>query len=286
VISKRVLFILLALVTALTIGVVAITFQPQATLSNESFKFDGLTRTYLLHVPLSYDGMTPTPLVIVLHGYTGTAAGIEASTKFTAKSDKEGFIVVYPEGLSRRWNVGFGALEFSTDDVGFINELINRLEQKYNIDPNRIYVAGFSNGAMMADLLGAELSERIAAIAPVAGSIGAVMNNILECIPEPLQPVSVIVFHGTADTSVPYEGDRYLSVAESVAFWVRHDGCSTNPQNETGSDGNVIKSVYTDGTNGTEVVLYTLIGYGHVWPATPINATDIIWDFFISHPKQ
>jgi polyhydroxybutyrate depolymerase len=111
------------------------------------------------------------------------------------------------------------------------------------------------------------------------------MNNVLEIIPDPSQPVSVIVFHGTADTSVLYEGDGFLSVAESVAFWVRHDGCFINPQNETISNGQVIKSVYSGGTNGTEVVLYTIVNLAHDWPTTPINATDIIWDFFISHPK-
>jgi polyhydroxybutyrate depolymerase len=210
---------------------------------------------------------------------------METLTGFTAKSDKEGFIVVYPQGLVQRWNVGFGSLKFDTDDVGFINELINRLEQKYAIDPNRIYVTGFSNGAMMAYLLGAALSDKIAAIAPVAGSVGAMMNNVLEIIPDPSQPVSVIVFHGTADTSVLYEGDGFLSVAESVAFWVRHDECFINPQNETSSNGQVIKSVYSGGLNGTEVVLYTIVNLAHDWPTTPINATDIIWNFFISHPK-
>ena len=285
-ISKKILFVILAFVVVLSISIVAIKLWPQATLSKESFEFDDLTRTYLVHVPSSYDDNMPTPLVIVLHGYTGTAEGMETLTEFTAKSDEEGFIVVYPQGLVQRWNVGFGTLKFDTDDVGFINELINRLEQKYAIDPNRIYVTGFSNGAMMAYLLGAELSDKIAAIAPVAGSIGAMMNNVLEIIPDPSQPVSVIVFHGTADTSVLYEGDGFLSVAESVAFWVRHDGCSMNPQNETSSNGQVIKSVYSGGTNGTEVVLYTIVDLAHDWPTTPIKATDIIWDFFLSHPKQ
>jgi polyhydroxybutyrate depolymerase len=285
-ISKKILFVILAFVVVLSISVVAIMLWPQAALYKESFVFDGLTRTYLVHVPSSYDDNMPIPLVIVLHGYTGTAEGMDTLTGFTTKSDEEGFIVVYPQGLVQRWNVGFGSLKFDADDVSFINELINRLEQKYAIDRNRIYVTGFSNGAMMAYLLGAELSNKIAAIAPVAGSIGAITNNVLERIPDPSQPVSVIVFHGTADTSVLYEGDGFLSVAESVAFWVRHDECSANPQNETSSNGQVIKSVYTGGTNGTEVVLYTIVNLAHDWPATPIMATDIIWDFFASHPKQ
>ena len=287
-ISRKVLFALLALVIVFSTCIVVIEFWLQKANSSETFVFDGLTRTCYIHIPPSYDGTRPVPLVIVLHGYTGNARGIESLTGFSAKADKEGFIAVYPEGVAQRWNVGFGMLKFDTDDVGFINELINRLEQKYKIDPKRIYVTGFSNGAMMSYLLGAELSDKIAAIAPVAGSIGS-MTYGLEQIPEPSQPVSVIGFHGTADTSVPYEGDGFLSVAESVAFWVSHDGCFIIPQNETMSDGKVIISVYTGGANGTEVVLYTIIGLDHSWPRQTIGvieATDIIWDFFASHPKQ
>jgi polyhydroxybutyrate depolymerase len=267
-----------------------------SALSKETFMFGGIERIYFLHVPPSYDGNKPFPLVIVLHGRTQSP--LDAQIYFTtAKSDKEGFIVVYPEGLVHGaedtcWNVGSGRYKFDTDDVGFIRELINRLEQGYNIDQKRIYVAGGSNGAMMAYLLGAEFSDRIAAIASVAGSIGVMTDQGPEQIPEPSQPVSVIIIHGTEDESIPYEGGgswNRLSVAESVAFWVKHNGCSTNSQNETSSDGQVVKSVYTGGTNGTEVVLYTLVGYGHIWPTTsssPISATDIVWDFFASHPKQ
>lgn len=265
-----------------------IKFWPRSDNSNEvlNFEFGGLRRTVYTHVPPNYDGTKPVPLVIVLHGYSGSARGIEASTRFSEKADEEGFIVVFPEGVSQRWTVGFGSLKFDVDDVGFIKELINKLEQKYLIDPKRIYVTGFSNGAMMSHLLGAELSGKIAAIAPVAGSIGAVTNGVLERIPEPSQPVSVLIIHGTDDRSVQYEGNGFLSVAESVLFWVEHNGCSLVPHNETLSEGNVIISVYGGGMNGSEVVLYTLIDVGHVWPNTPISATDVIWDFFENHPKQ
>jgi polyhydroxybutyrate depolymerase len=295
-ISKKVLFIILAVVIVLSAVVAVIKLWPQDALSKESFEFSGIERTYLLHVPPSYNGRTSVPLVIMLHGATQTSFDAHSHSGFTSKSDKESFIVVYPEGIGQSWNGPFGvgeAYENNIDDVGFIRELINRLEQKYNIDPNRIYVAGFSNGAMMAYRLAAELSDKIAAIAPVAGSIGGKYNEStpLQIIADPMHPVAVIIFHGTSDTEVDYYGimpsisvgNTPLSVAKSVAFWVSHDGCSANPQNETSSDGNTIKSVYTGGTNSTEVVLYTLVGGTHEWPAT---ATEIIWDFFVNHPKQ
>ncbi|MBS7614435.1 polyhydroxybutyrate depolymerase [Candidatus Bathyarchaeota archaeon] len=283
--SLKALFIISVLVI-LIIGFAIIEFWPRSNNSYEVLEFGGLRRTFYVHVPPSYDGTKPIPLVIVLHGYSGSARGIEASSRFSEKADEEGFFVVYPEGVSQRWTVGFGSLKFDVDDVGFINELINSLEQKYLIDLKRIYVTGFSNGAMMSHLLGAELSDKIAAIAPVAGSIGAVTNGLLEQIPEPDQPVSVLVIHGTSDNSVQYGGNGFLSVAESVSFWVEHNRCASVPQNETLPDGNVIVSVYGGGTNGTEVVLYTLIDVGHVWPNMPISATDVIWEFFEDHPKK
>jgi polyhydroxybutyrate depolymerase len=279
-ISRKIVFVLVGLVAALSVGVVVYIIRTQNFPSTPSFVFGGIERTYLLHVPPSYDGRTAVPLVIVLHGY-GETSTVAQNFITVAKSDKEGFILVCPQGVNAQWNAGFGAFNSSIDDVGFIRELINRLEQKYAIDPRRIYVAGFSNGAMMAYRLGAELSDRIAAIAPVAGSIGGMTGTVPKCISEPTQEVSVIVFHGTSDGSVPYGGGSYISVAESVAFWVRCDGCSTNPVNET--SGSLIKSVYAGGRNGTEVVLYTVVGGGHEWPVT---ATDTIWDFFGSHPKQ
>ena len=303
-ISRKIVFVLIAVVVALSVGIVVYRLQPQALYSKETFQFGGIGRTYYLHIPPSYNGRTSVPLVIVIHGFTETIEDIETRTGFTPKSDKEGFIVVYPEGVVESWNAHYGmgkAHEQNIDDVGFINEIINRLEQKYVIDPKRIYVTGLSNGAMMAYRLGAELSDRIAAIAPVAGSIGGQANEsaILERIPEPSQPVSVIIFHGTNDALVNYYGGLPsdttvgkrvdLSVAEAVAFWVRCDGCSINPLNETSSDGKVIKSVYSGGNNGTEVVLYTLVGWVHDWPRQSlgvIEATDIMWDFFESHPKQ
>jgi polyhydroxybutyrate depolymerase len=292
--SRKVLFVLVALVATLAAGVAH---------SENSFVFSGSERTYLLHVPSSYDGRTSRPLIIMLHGSTQTAEGAQAFSGFSEKSDQEGFIVVYPQGAIfhfgiKDWNIkqfAHYAPADAPDDVGFVNELISRLEQEYKIDPKRIYIAGFSAGAHMTYLLGAELSYRIAAIAPVAGSVGSRADNEIYYIPEPSQPLSVISFCGTVDFTylgfaVPRDSPKAktLSVAESIAFWVRCDGCSPTPQNETSSDGKVTKTVYTGGKNGTEVVSYTLVNVGHVWPASPpyIAATDIIWDFFKSHPKQ
>jgi polyhydroxybutyrate depolymerase len=238
--------------------------------------FGGIERSYLLHVPSSYNGRTTVPLVIMLHGSSQNPTQTQTFSKFSAKSDEEGFVVVCPQGTFFHlgildWNIKQFtnyAPDGGPDDVGYINELINRLEQEYKIDPKRIYIAGFSAGAHMAYLLGAELSERIAATAPVAGSVGSRADNEICYIPEPAQPLAVIAFCGTVDFTylgfgVPRDSPRAetLSVAESIAFWVRCDGCTPTPKNETSFDGKAIinTTVYANGKNGTEVILYTLV---------------------------
>jgi polyhydroxybutyrate depolymerase len=268
----------------------------------------GRERTYLLHLPPVYDGNRSLPLVIVLHGGGGNAEGAVRMTGFSKKADKEGFVVVYPNGSGRlktrllTWNSGNCcgyAMDSDMDDVGFIRGLIDELVKTRAIDPNRVYVTGMSNGGMMAYRLGCELSEKIAAIAPVAGAL-----NIENC--QPANPVSVIIFHGTADEHVLYNGgepikkvDRHArvdkSVSYAVSFWVKHDACSDTPKRS--EKGSIRTEIYDGGKDGAEVVLYTVNGGGHAWPggeayllgAEPtkeISATDLMWDFFVRHPKM
>ena len=224
-------------------------------------------------------------------------------------ADKENFIVVYPNGSGRRsdrlltWNSGnccaYARLR-NVDDTAFIRALIDALERKYAIDPKRIYATGLSNGGMMSYRLGCELTDQLAAIAPVAGAL-----NVKDC--QPSQPISVVIFHGTADRMVRYEGGKPVqqfdllsrtdnSVAYAVDFWVRHNGCSTTPQ--TTRQGPIRTDVYTGCRNSTGVTLYTIEGQGHAWPggvkffpraAEPtheLSANDAMWSFFKSHPKR
>lgn len=285
----------------------------------ESITVDGIERTYLIHFPTSYDGAEPVPLLIVFHGGGGNGRNIQETTDFNEKSDKEGFIVVYPQGTGRldnfllTWNVGFCcgyAYQNQIDDVGFIRELIYYIQSQYNVNYSRIYATGISNGGMMTYRVGAELSDIFAAIAPVAASIGgqATEQEMLWMIPGPVEPVSVIAFHGMNDSRVPYDGGipaandtkgaySYLSVNESIAFWVERDQCTDTPIRNISSSGNIIYDIYSNGTNGTEVVLYSIVDGGHAWPGgrkgreqgdeptEDISATDLMWSFFENHPK-
>jgi len=276
----------------------------------ETMVAGGKTRNYLLHIPPGYDGQKKMSLVIVLHGGGGNARFTAEMTGMSVKADTAGFIAVYPNGTGPlgderilTWNAGNCcgyALDNNIDDVGFIRELINKLESKLAIDTARIYATGISNGGMMSYRLACELADKIAAIAPVAGAMGMADCN-------PANPVAVIIFHGTADEHVLFEGgvprqqldthpriDKPVSYA--VDFWVKADGCSATSAKET--KGNIVKSVYSGGKNGTEVILYTIIGGKHAWPGgksawlggdvptKEISATDLMWDFFASHPKQ
>ena len=275
---------------------------------------DGLIRSYRLHIPPTYNSSQATPLVLILHGGGGRSVTMERKTDFSILSDQHGFIAVYPNGISRffslrrMWNGGYCcgiALDTNTDDVGFMEKLIRHLQSELNIDPARIYITGHSNGAIMTYRLGAELSHLIAAIAPVAGAIGGkeTEESPLYVIPKPVGPVSVITFHGKLDENVPYDGGqgnrsrRYgsdLSVNESIAFWVNHTGCNPNLQTEISESKNIIHDIYKNGRNGTEVHLYTIVNGGHGWPGSgtgdrptqEISATEIMWTFFSTHPKQ
>ncbi|OPY75328.1 MAG: Esterase PHB depolymerase [Syntrophorhabdus sp. PtaU1.Bin058] len=272
----------------------------------------GMARTYRLYIPTIYVVQKPksVPLVIVLHGGGGNAKNAARVTGFSQKANTEGFIVAYPDGTSwigrnifLTWNSGNCcgyALENNIDDVGFIKALIEKLEKELPIDPKRIYVTGISNGAMMSYRLACELSDKIAAIGPVAGAL-----NVKDC--NPAYPVSVVIFHGKFDDHVRYNGGKSLKMADNhdrtdtpvsyaVSFWTKNDQCSATPERE--EKGRLVKELYTGGLSGTEVLLYTIMDGGHAWPGGKklgyigadepiygVSATDLIWEFFKNHPK-
>jgi polyhydroxybutyrate depolymerase len=168
----------------------------------DSIIFAGLKRTYRIHIPTSYDKANPIPLLIVLHGGGGIGEGMVKLTQggFNKLSDKEGFIVVYPDGIEKHWNDGrenvkYRAHREKIDDIGFISALIEHFEKQYNIDIKRVYATGISNGAMMSFRLGCELSEKMAAIAPVAGSMPE--NLPTRCSPSRSISVLIIVIQKT-----------------------------------------------------------------------------------------
>jgi len=275
-------------------------------------------RDVILHVPPTYDGNSQLPLLIVLHGGGGSGEQIHRQIDMDADADDYGFVVAYPNGSGRlgetllTWNAGHCcgySLDNNIDDVGYISAIIDQLLNDYAIDPARVYIAGMSNGAMMAYRAGAELSEKIAGIAPVAGSIGGQLRVKYPAVSleQPVEPVAVMAFHGMQDQHVLYDGGMGpeainqgridSSVEKSIAFWVEANECDSNPYRESHFDGNILIDDYYDGCLGNSaVVLVTIVDGGHAWPGTKsgigdepnhqISANQMMLEFFLARPKQ
>ncbi len=298
-------------------------------------------RPYTVHLPPSYDGIQLHPVVIDIHGGGGNkkSARLQTCPNQNLKNpgcldrvaDCEGFIVVYPNGTFetplakniRTFNAGGGAdgyvcmsdyaCDENVDDVRFFSDLLDALETNYRIDPVRIYVTGFSNGAAMSHRLACELSNRIAAIAPIAA--GNQYSTIRDCTP--VRSVPVLEIHGTADRCSPYDGgDRRctrlqdyglrISVPDTVAGWVSRNGCGSTPVVEDWVDADpsdettVTQMSYPDCSNGGDVTLLRINGGGHTWPggsdglpgwmvgkvSREFNANKVMLEFFESHPMR
>jgi len=314
---KNKISLIILILISVTIPAILISCRSRAQADPEgvsTLTHDGLTRTYRVYIPTDYDKNKATPLVFVLHGGGGSGKNMDKLTGFNIIAEREGFIVVYPDGIEEHWNDGREvenrvACEEKIDDVGFISALIDHLGEYLNIDRERVYATGISNGGLMSFRLAYELSEKIAAIAPVTANIGEDLYNNSS----PGKPISVLVMNGTEDPLVPWGGGdihffnlkklgKVISTEETIKFWVEHNKCSKDPEitelPDTEDDGTkVIKESYTGGTEGTEVILYKIEGGGHTWPGgwqylgekiigktcRDINGSEIIWEFFKRH---
>jgi polyhydroxybutyrate depolymerase len=262
-----------------------------------TIKSGGRTREYRLYKPASYTGNKAVPLVINLHGYGSNNFEQEFYGSFKAVADTADFLVALPNGTidntgKRFWNTFGGAS--TVDDVAFIDNLIDSLKAIYNIDPQRIYSTGMSNGGFMSYALACKLNNRIAAIASVTGSM--IVPDLNAC--KPKRPVPVMEIHGTADPVVPYEGGTLLDFApvpKVIEAWVGFNQCNPMPlitpvPNTNPLDGcTAERIVYAGGKNGAVVEHYKVIGGGHTWPGSifitgvtnkDFDASFEIWRFF------
>lgn len=285
--------------------------MPKVSASIEgTLNIGNLSRHYYVHVPPQYDGRTALPLVIMLHGGGGNHYFAERMTRLSEKADKEGFIVVYPDGTGRlkanvlTWNAidccGYAKAR-RIDDVRFVNELIDRMQKDFRVDPHRIYVMGFSNGAMMVHVVASELSGKIAAVASVGGSMSGKEQ-------QPSHPVPMLIIHGNADKHVPFNGGtgklakwgfpvNKEPVSYAIDFWVKANGCASTPERQKPCK-TVERVRYAGGREDSEVVLYILDGAKHQWaggkrawvradkPFPDLSATDTCWDFFKQHHRK
>ena len=263
--------------------------------STRGVVIDGNRRTFRVYRPAELPGQAP--LVVVLHGGFGSGEQAESAYHWDALADREGFVVVYPEGIGRAWNVGDACCgrpgRVGTDDVGYVTAVVAAVGDALPLDPARVYATGISNGGMLAYRLACD-SDTFAAIAPVAAT------RLGDC-PDPA-PVSVLHVHGLADQNIRYDGRPGEGVAridgppvdDVVAAWRLVDGCAA-PTPVV--DGPVTTESATC-PGGRAVELVTVAGAGHQWPgATPrplgggdppsqaLDATPLIWEFFAAHPR-
>ncbi len=260
-----------------------------------TFDTGGLPRNYILHVPVNYDGSHALPLVFVLHGLGGSAQEMVKSTGPSKLADQGGVLVAYLQGTGDPPGFNSGLLPelgLTVDDVDFVRQLLANLESQLQVDSQRVYAAGFSNGAFMAYRLAAQLSDKLAAVAIVEGTIGLRQpDGSFVKIPQPIGPIAMVIFHGQKDPNLPYDGGQgkvsfALSVADAVSLWVTADSCTGSPQTQPAVNGNSITD-YVNCAAGTEVLLFTLPNGVHQWPTleTPakLPASMAIWKFFSRH---
>lgn len=285
--------------------------SPEAGRFDLTIESQGTTRTAMVYIPNGYRAEAPPPVVITMHGAGGGAASMMDGNGWTKKADAAGFIVVAPEGLPPRlhaasnfltnprvWNSGQlreNSPRAKIDDIAYIRALLDELAKRVPYDNKRVYAAGHSNGGGMAFRLGAEMSDRLAAISTVAGQM-AVEE------PKPDRPLPTLYILGTEDPLLPLAGGESTlpwgkrttpPVKSFLTEWAEAIGCLPEPRTLS-EDAEMEKVVYPSANDGPTLTVLYLKGHGHAWPGanrslparqigpitSKLNATDIMWEFF------
>lgn len=275
---------------------------------SSEISFQWRQRTTFLHIPPGLNSSDSHPLVIVLHGAFSTGEKTALETGFNDLADQEHFLVAYPEGIGlfgwlQHWNAGHccgKAADDKIDDIGFVMSVVDKLSRELPVDPSRIYLAGMSNGGMLAYRILAEQPERFAAAAVVAGAISSRLPDVPEQkLPNTFQGTPLVIFHGDADQHIPPAGGTsplgrgersYSSLKDATEFWQRANGCSGENDERTLREGG-LRQVRVSCRQDLEI--WQLADWGHQWPGqhftmrlstdNPLygfNATAEIWQFF------
>jgi polyhydroxybutyrate depolymerase len=281
------------------------TVAPESTVPGEVQPPDP-ERPFEVFTPSSYDPATPMPLVILLHGFGASGDIQEAFFQVQPLAEERGFLYVHPDGTvnqigSQFWNATDACCGFESDvdDVAYLTAIIDQVSAEKNVDPNRIFVMGHSNGGFMSYRMACELAGRVAAIASFAGATFADEDD---CAPS--EPVSVLQVHGTADETIAYDGGTtpiingtYPGALESTSTWAAYNGCATEPTATDATldllpdvpDAETTVQAFGDCPTGVAVELWTMAGGPHV---PTLNFADGsrpmvegMVDFLLAHPK-
>lgn len=272
--------------------------RAQQTL-NQTLMHDGVVREYILYIPASYDGTSAVPLMFNFHGYQMSAATQMAYADMRGEADAAGFILVYPQGTrlngggATHWNVGSWTAGSTADDLGFTEAMIDAIASSYAIDQERVYSTGYSNGGYFSFELACKLSDRIAAIGSVAGTMST--ETLDACAP--VHPMPILQIHGTSDFTVWYNGAfpiRSTPIEAVLDYWADFNSTNDTPiivdlPDLNPADGSTVQYyAYEDGERGTTVDHYKVVGGGHDWPDldgdpgdvnVDISASQVVWDF-------
>ena len=250
---------------------------------------DSMNREYLLYIPDSYDETSAVPLMLVFHGFSGSASefiniGSDGGSDMRSLAESDTFILVYPQGGclngGSHWNpcpVG-GDNKSTSDDLGFVESIISEVSSQYKVNLERIYAAGYSNGGMMAYGLANYKSDLVAAVASVSGVM-------LECIGSTSHPMPVLHLHGTSDGVLPYNGNGYWSSVQSTLdYWINFNNTIIAPtiSNDNSGGMSIDHYVYDQGDSSVSVEHYKFIKGDHVWFSTTYQgqaASELVWGF-------
>ena len=241
---------------------------------------DNINREYVLYIPNSYDETSAVPLLVNFHGFGGSASEFMSYADMRSIAETDTFILAYPQGScldgSSHWNAcpTGGDNKSDADDFGFVESMINEISSQYNIDMERIYAAGYSNGGMMAYGLANYKSDLIAAVASISGVM-------LDCTGPTSHPMPVVHLHGTSDGVLPYNGgDGWNSAQSTLEHWINFNNTVLTPI--VISDNNIEHYVYDQGDSLVSVEHYKYIGGDHVWFNSTFqgqNTSELVWNF-------
>lgn len=265
--------------------------------STQTIRSGERKRSYLLHVPAGYDGTTRVPVVVMFHGLGGDPATVLAATDLAERADRDDTVVVVPLGRGEpaRWRFRAPAADPSSD-LAFVHDLVGQVQRTACTDPARLFAAGFSNGSALTLALACDGTTPFAAYAAVSGPY-------YEPRCDDAPPASIIYFHGTADTAVPFGGaetviGRLPPVNDTMSKWATRGRCPSSGAFTTADDA-VHHFAWRSCTGGTDVDIYAVVGGVHGWPGggpmspgrashtkdSPVDATALLWTFFQQHPR-
>ncbi len=279
----------------LSIYLPVVTAQASGRIEVFTLQQDQFARTYRVYRPVR---LQPSPgLIIVLHGSGGNGLAAELDTRFDRQADRLGWIAAYPDGISGLWNAYGCCNNPGVDDVKFLSSMVSQLEADHGVNPDRVYITGFSLGAMLAYRAACELSDQVTAIAPVAGNMATVEGSVTEVHCQPGQVVSVLAIHGSEDQNVPIMGGKrgnatYASMNEIIDRWRQIDGCGQ----PSASEAEGVRITRWTCRDKSSVETRIIIGGGHMWPGSALalspgsqgpafDASPAIADFFAEHAR-